>query len=722
MTMTNRVSLPSLLACLTLLGFNVGPAHAESPCANAQARSESNVNAATGQPYSTQLPDCRAYELVSPPDTGGIPAVSLDNAGKDIGNTEFDQVTPGGSLFWVSRATPPGTGAVPNGTSLGVFVSRRAVGDWTTRDLTPLSTIGSNELIAGAPDGSTALILTQISLVPEDQDNPFNQQALDPSALDIYRVSEGQTPLLVSHGSAPRTVPPSHLEEGLVLAKANEIQFNTPLTAVAFVSTARLTGIEESSEKEASAGFKDCYLWSDVGARLAGLTNPEYGSPEKRNCELLGIMPDGRPIFKDLSGDSENGLIFVGNGFRFPLGAVTPVQLSAPTSTATTFDALSLGGSMAYVTTAYPLGNEERGSEPNVYGVNVPAFPQHTLNTPGQGGAENTVVCLSCQVGGGGAATFMGQSADGSHVFFNVAEAAGESAGHPYKGLWSWDRNSKTAARLTEATDVEELISSQNGQYVAGITSQPLSLDPERPDTNNGPDIYEFSVGHDPKLITSGTAPDTFRLAGREQFSPPTVGGVSNDGRRVVYDDKPPGGGSLETLQEWNGEPVPVQLSPLGATSSYYVLGTAGAELEDVFFAAHEPLVSADRNGGTQDVYDARLQGGFPPCTAGNPNPSPGSSSCSPATSTPNPQAPAPSPYTAGLGLAAFSLPPLPADTSHPASAVKLLTRAQKLAKALKACKKDKSKSKRTKCEKEARKKYGTKSKAKKSASKKGGP
>jgi hypothetical protein len=37
----------------------------------------------------------------------------------------------------------------------------------------------------------------------------------------------------------------------------------------------------------------------------------------------------------------------------------------------------------------------------------------------------------------------------------------------------------------------------------------------------------------------------------------------------------------------------------------------------------------------------------------------------------------------------------------------KPLTRAQKLAKALKACKKDKSKSKRTACEKQARKKYG---------------
>jgi hypothetical protein len=706
---TNRLSLPALLACLALLTLPSAASAAE-PCPNAQARSESNVNAVTGQPYSTQLPDCRAYELVSPPDTGGIPVVSFDKSLTEASqSSEWDQVTPGGALYWISRATPAGTGAVPNGRSLDVFVSRRATGGWTTRDLTPFSTIGENEMIAGAPEGSAALILTQTSLVPEDQDNPLNGQGGSGSGFDVYRVSEGEAPMLVSHGTAPRTVPPHH-DEGFHVSEVRPFAFNASLTAVAFVTTARLTGSELTSAQEASLGFADCYAWADVGARLASLTNPDLGSTVERNCELLGMTPDGRPVFRDLSGDSYHGLIFVGNGSEFPIAKITPVQLSAPASTATMFDALSPDGSLAYVTTAYPLGNEERGGEPDVYAVTVPAFPQDTLNTPGAGG-KNTVVCLSCQLGGGGAATFMGQSADGSHVFFNVAEATGESTEHPpYRGLWSWDRNSKTAARLTAATDVEQLISSQNGQYAAGLTRQ-LANNP-----NGTADVYEFVAGQAPKLITSGVSADTYRLEAVFTFSPPTAAGVSNDGRRVVYDDLPPGGGSLETVQEWNGGPVPVQLSPLGATSSYYVLGTAGAELEDVFFAAHEPLVSADRNGGMQDVYDARVRGGFSPCTAGNPNQSPGSANCSPATSTPNPQAPAPSPYTAGLGLAAFGVAPLPPDTSHPAVAVKPVTRAQKLAKALKACKKDKGKSKRAKCEKEARKKYAPKSKAKKTA------
>jgi hypothetical protein len=55
--------------------------------------------------------------------------------------------------------------------------------------------------------------------------------------------------------------------------------------------------------------------------------------------------------------------------------------------------------------------------------------------------------------------------------------------------------------------------------------------------------------------------------------------------------------------------------------------------------------------------------------------------------------------------LAGFA--PTPTPKAPTSSATKPLTRAQKLSKALKACKKDKSKAKRVKCEKEARRKYG---------------
>jgi hypothetical protein len=78
-------------------------------------------------------------------------------------------------------------------------------------------------------------------------------------------------------------------------------------------------------------------------------------------------------------------------------------------------------------------------------------------------------------------------------------------------------------------------------------------------------------------------------------------------------------------------------------------------------------------------------------------------------------QGPAGSPFGLGSSVSLpgitypslSSLSPVPEVKARPGQAhVKPLTRAQRLSKALRACKKDKSKTKRSKCEKEARHKY----------------
>jgi DNA-binding beta-propeller fold protein YncE len=73
------------------------------------------------------------------------------------------------------------------------------------------------------------------------------------------------------------------------------------------------------------------------------------------------------------------------------------------------------------------------------------------------------------------------------------------------------------------------------------------------------------------------------------------------------------------------------------------------------------------------------------------------------------PSAPAATGYTNLSGLNPLPPPPAPKATTAP----KPLTTAQKLAKALKACKKDRSKSKRKSCETQATKKYGSRAKEK---------
>lgn len=98
------------------------PAFAQAePCPNAQIRAE--------QPYAQQLPDCRAYELVSPLDTDGQDAILAEAA------FPARAATSGEAITYASRGLygEPTGGAIEN-----QYVSRRGSTRWSTKSVTPL--------------------------------------------------------------------------------------------------------------------------------------------------------------------------------------------------------------------------------------------------------------------------------------------------------------------------------------------------------------------------------------------------------------------------------------------------------------------------------------------------------------------------------------------------------------------------------------------------------
>ena len=124
-----------------------------------------------------------------------------------------------------------------------------------------------------------------------------------------------------------------------------------------------------------------------------------------------------------------------------------------------------------------------------------------------------------------------------------------------------------------------------------------------------------------------------------------------------------------------------------------------------VFFITSAALASQDIDTGI-DVYDARECSSQSPCAppaAAVPSPCTTEASCRPAPS-PQPEIFGPS------GSQTFSGPGNIVPASAPVQVVnkaKPLTRAQKLARALSVCHKDRGKAKRRKCETESRKRYG---------------
>jgi hypothetical protein len=171
-----------------------------------------------------------------------------------------------------------------------------------------------------------------------------------------------------------------------------------------------------------------------------------------------------------------------------------------------------------------------------------------------------------------------------------------------------------------------------------------------------------------------------------DRLSPLDVNGRIED----VYQFEPQGIGSCERAAGC------VSLISTGAgtvDANFLAMDETGA---NVFFTTRERLVLRDKDE-LIDLYDAREDGGIAADTETT-RPECQGEACQPAAAPPNDSTPGSSTFEGAGNIAP------PAVVSKPKA--KPLTRAQKLAKALKACR-GKSKKKRASCEKVARKRYG---------------
>jgi len=178
------------------------------------------------------------------------------------------------------------------------------------------------------------------------------------------------------------------------------------------------------------------------------------------------------------------------------------------------------------------------------------------------------------------------------------------------------------------------------------------------------------------------------------QSADPLVPHDSN-GRLDVYEWEAEGEGSC---RQTGGCVFPIS-DAAGDYESQFMDATPNGE--NVFFTTADRLVPSDTDVRA-DVYDARVGGGFPVTTA--------AAVCDNGDSCKPPVSPQPAIFGAPSS-ATFSGPGDSTQTPPVAVTPKRKTaaeiKAEALAKALKACKRDKQRSKRVACEKTARKRYG---------------
>ena len=226
------------------------------------------------------------------------------------------------------------------------------------------------------------------------------------------------------------------------------------------------------------------------------------------------------------------------------------------------------------------------------------------------------------------------------------------------------------------------------GQYLAGSIPgwTPLGLD---------------GATHQPRYLSNN---------GRLFFnSPDQLVPQASNGKEDVYEYEPPGVGSCTQTTGC------ISLISSGSAQQESAFVEASENGDSAFFITAQPLVAADHDTN-YDLYDARVCTNSSPCLTNETSslrPCETTRTCKPG----NTQAPiieTPATATPG-GSTSTPKAQTPTPSNTPKAEPKPLTRAQHLAKALQACRKDNNRRKRQACERQARKHYGPKRKAKNS-------
>ncbi len=197
-------------------------------------------------------------------------------------------------------------------------------------------------------------------------------------------------------------------------------------------------------------------------------------------------------------------------------------------------------------------------------------------------------------------------------------------------------------------------------------------------------------------LVNQGTSERSEQVNGKD-----TNVGVEN-----VYEYEP---GGLGSCTEGAGC---VSLISSGTSEHESAFLDASEAGDDAFFMTAAPLLASD-NDSAYDVYDARVCGiaEASPCLPEKPPPPPvcAGEECRPPAAA-QPSFPAPS--STSLGGAGNIVEQHASSSAPTSSKPKSLTRAQKLTKALKACRRLPHRERRLACERKARRAFGAKRQA----------
>jgi hypothetical protein len=562
------------------------------PCPNALLR---------GGP-SALLPDCRAYELVTPPDTNARAPLG---AGGEGGVFTTRQVSPAGDRvpFRVEGGSLPGLGGT--GSQVGdPYLATRTPTGWSTAYTGP-SAAEATAIAPGttSPDqgysfwwagvsGSAVLApITGYLRYPDGHSELLGQGSLgvDPESSGKL-ISEGGSHIVFATGAFASSSTAVQLEPEAALSGTTAVYDRTADGITHVVSVKPDGGPFNQDAFYQGASPEGEGIAFKVGNTLYLRYRDEETLEIGTGVDFAGVAEDGGRVFYVQGGNLKAFDVEVGMIDFSTTGDVTPVTVVADGSSAYFISPSAIAGSGPN-----PAGDEPQGGEQNLYRSEEGQieFLATVTDRDVEGRAAphgdglGLWVEANQQLPEGRLGLVPARATPDGEVFLFKSRAA--LTGYATEGHAEIYRYAAAASEL-------QCIS-------CNPTGAPASADAtlQSEDREGGAELYS-AFGW----------PENLRADGRRAFfeSAEALVASDSDGRQDVYEWEAQGVGSCKRP----GGCVYLISSPQSRRGEYlYAVSRSG---EDVFILSSELLVGADADE-TPSIYDARVGGGFPEAAQG---------------------------------------------------------------------------------------------------------
>jgi hypothetical protein len=755
----------AVIASFALLGAGTlaappALAAAGEGCPNEQVRAESNVNPATGQPYSLGLPECRAYEMVSPLEKQQHDALALNKtAGRVV-------VAPdGSSADWFSEGAyaNPENYKVASTKPINPYVATRSATGWNTRSAFPPASLISE------PFPGNGGVLISRDFATESDCGAASVAAIRCALRDgegsWMATSEFTAPIGEGVASDPLIGASSNSDDVLFHGEPGVPFLPADSSSRLGCGGAHCGGIYEISGLGTESAQLRLVDVDDSGAMIGPEGESAVGAVH--GSDYQAISADGSRIFFTATPSGGVPTIYA------RVNNVETLAISAPEcegkcrneeSGTATYQGASADGSKVFFTTKQQLLPGDTDEEEDLYEYDFADPLGHRLVDISGGGLGDATPGVSAAVAG-----VLGVSEDGSHIYFacsgvlttlpnglgQVASASLDSGSENVYGYDTETGETRFVATLPAAdtqlwgTEVYEASGSSNirlvqttpdGRYLVFSTYAKLITSGPEADTDEVQDVYRYdfatgallrvSIGHD-GASSNGNAPADNAVLGPEDDGSEGASPSANSATRTISENG-------ETIAFMTAEPlqdtdaVSDAATTSCASGGVVTIGGPGCEIyvwhagsvsmvsdgedpvgvlyggmspsgADIFFQTRTELVRQDTDA-LGDIYDARVDGGFP---APTPESSCAGETCQGSPSaTPTFTAPGTASFTGSANQAAAPFEEVPEPQGKPKP--KPPTETQKLANSLKRCKHDRSRQKRIRCERSAKTRYGS--------------